>query len=689
MERCHLYLPLVDSSGAPYSYAEVTLVIPETGRPIDEPVYLGPHGGAPQSWPILLDPAVIDLWTDRPLRVTVQAALPGSATLTRSGVDILPAPSATVKTVRPLHIGDSTGLDGQALLAVSPDGTASWQVLDALRTHRHAGDAPGSTVLSPTEIDDIYPQQTWLGGRGGGVQGERSSMLGSGGLPNGVDSTVVGRGTASDGAVAVGGLSVASADTVAMGAGTATAKAGQVALGRNTNASLGAQSAVAIGHAVSALVGDDIQVHTSLTERATGEVIIGSGPLPDPSWITDPAYTALLGNVVVPRHFAPQASAVLGGSAGKLGLFGGTGAFRSLVSSSSIITSTPGRYAALSLLYALDRLGLIYLLDGAIDDELASWSKTFAHNANMVLEAGDDGSKGGDLDRAKRNATGEGTITYQTVNDLRDFTARVFTWSQPSNPANHVNEISAYVSPDNVAWTSVPLAWQPVQPTAADWGQTWASNGRPLPAGMKYLQFRINLNSQPWTPQIGRVVVRSVPTRNLALNPSLTNDISNTQNFGPSVTRSRVTTESKGGGSSLRHLNGSASTAGSTWTIEDVQGPATVQVGVWVKIPTTTILARGLISWLTEDLTSLQIKELLPLPEPDANGWVYVSGSYLVKAGQTCSRIGVSFRTNSGGIWYSDLLMVEKGNTLHSYVDGEQTGCVWEGAPHASTSRRL
>ncbi|MFE6000320.1 hypothetical protein ACFQ6C_26225 [Streptomyces sp. NPDC056454] len=690
MERCHLYLPLVDSSGATYSYAEVTLVVPETGKPIDEPVYLQPHGGAPQTWPILLDPAVVDLWTDRPLRVTVQAALPGGATLTRSGMDILPAPSATVKTTQPLQIGSADGLDGQALLAVSPDGTASWQVLDGLRTHRHSGNAPGSTVLGPAQIKDIYPQQTWLGAPGTGTQGERSSVLGGEGVPDGTESTAVGRGTASDRAVAIGAASSASADTVAVSPGSTAGKAGQVVVGRNSSAAPGGAGGVVIGSGVTAATGNMIRLQGALTETESGTVILGQGTLPDLSWLQGAGHTVLLGSVVASRYLGVRGSAILGGAGGTVGVFGGAGSARPFASTAGIISSTPGRYAALSLMYALDRLGLIYLLDGAVDDELADWSKTFEHNANMVLETGDsNGSKGGDLSRAKRNGVGEGTVTYRTVDDLRDFTARIFTWSQVSNPANHTNEITAYVSTNNATWTPVPLAWQPVQATAADWGQTWVSNARPLPAGMKYLQLRVNLNSQASTPQIGRVIVRTAPTRNLALNPSLTNDLSNTQSFGASVTRARVTNESRVSPASVRHINDSTDMAGSTWSIEPVRGGGWVQVSAWVKIPSTTTVTSGLISWLTEDNTVLQTKELLPLGTPNANGWVFVAGSYLLTAGQTCSRIGLSFETNSGGTWYADVLMVERGSTLHSYVDGAETGCVWEGEPHASTSRRL
>ena len=190
MDRCHLYLPLVDASGTLYPYAEVTLLDLETGTPIDEPVYLDPRGGAPQEWPVLIDPAVINFWTDNPLRVTVQALLPGGATFTRSGVDITPAPAATIRSEEPVRIGSADGLSSEAMLAVSPDGTAAWQVLDVLRFHVHEGDAPESTMLGQADLTDIYPSQTWVGNSPVGAQGEGSTVLGANGRPDGEAAVV-------------------------------------------------------------------------------------------------------------------------------------------------------------------------------------------------------------------------------------------------------------------------------------------------------------------------------------------------------------------------------------------------------------------------------------------------------------------------------------------------------------------
>jgi hypothetical protein len=509
VDRCHLYLPLVDSSGVTYRFAEVTLLDTETGTPIEEPVYLDPYGGAPQTWPVLIDPAVINFWTDTPMRVTVQALLPGGSTFTRTGVDITPAPPATVRTQHPLKIGPSDGLDGTAMLAVSPNGSAIWQVLDSLRTHRHEGDAPDSTVLGPTDLTDIYPNQTWLGKDIAGAQGEGATALGALGQTTADEATVLGRGTAGLRAVAIGGGANAPTSSVVIGAGANASQLEQVALGHNANAAPGPRGAVILGANTTASADSAVKASTGVSVTEGGNVVLGNGTLPDLSWLPD-KYVAILGNAVAARFFAVRNDASLGGGASTVGFYGNPGTYVPLVNSSGVITSTPGRAALLSLLAALDQLGMIYLTDGAIDDEFVDWTKTNAHSANAVLETGDaDGSKAGDVNRAKRNAAGSATVTYLQSAGLRDFRLRAFGWANAGTP-DLKTELVADVSANGTTWTRVPLAFQTLTATTNSWYQTWAANNGRLPAGSKYLRLTLDVNAAIFTPQIGRVIVRAV-----------------------------------------------------------------------------------------------------------------------------------------------------------------------------------
>ncbi|MFI0967051.1 hypothetical protein ACH4S8_37555 [Streptomyces sp. NPDC021080] len=508
MDRCHLYLPLVDSSGAPYPYAEITLLDLDDGTPISEPVYLDPHGGAPQEWPILVDPAVIDLWTDNPLRVTVQALLPGGASFTRSGVDITPAPAAVVLSADPVHIGSAEGLSGEAMLAISPDGSAVWQVLDVLRFHEHEGDAPQSTVLGSPDLTDIYPGQTWVGRTPTGTQGTDAAVLGGDAHPGGDDAVALGRATAGPNAVAAGATASATDSSVTLGAATGTGQPNQVVLGRAATAAAAPDGAVVVGSGVTAPSGNSVTVRSGAQITSDGKVIVGQGTLPDLSWVD--WSVAILGNAVMSRFFAARRDAVIGGVVSPVGVFGAAGSTQPLVSTAGVTTSTPGRAALLSLMAALDQMGLVYLTDGATDDELADWTKANAHSSNMILETGDsDGSKAGDLNRARRNATGPGTVTYLVGTGIRDFRVHVFA-SQPSGPdaATLATELVAHISADNVTWQPITLAWQALTATTGTWFQTWAANARPVPSGFKYLRLTADINASAATPQIGRVVVR-------------------------------------------------------------------------------------------------------------------------------------------------------------------------------------
>lgn len=66
-----------------------------------------------------------------------------------------------------------------------------------------------------------------------------------------------------------------------------------------------------------------------------------------------------------------------------------------------------------------------------------------------------------------------------------------------------------------------------------------------------------------------------------------------------------------------------------------------------------------------------------------------ITGAYTAGAGETIDRVGVAFTVASGTVWWADACMAEAGGDLHPYVDGDQPGCVWDGTPNASTSRRV
>ncbi|MFJ9113026.1 hypothetical protein [Streptomyces sp. NPDC102283] len=173
--------------------------------------------------------------------------------------------------------------------------------------------------------------------------------------------------------------------------------------------------------------------------------------------------------------------------------------------------------------------------------------------------------------------------------------------------------------------------------------------------------------------------------RNLALNPSVEVNITDTQSYGPSITRTRVTSRSRVGAACIEHTHTAASSAGTTWTISPQTAGTTVQVGIWVWIPATGITT-GQITWRSGTMTLRNA--VLPVL-PTAGGWVRISASHTLTAGQTCDRVGLAFAASTGTTWWADACMAEPGSALHPYVDGTQPGCVWDGTAHASTSRRV
>ncbi|MFE7624621.1 hypothetical protein [Streptomyces sp. NPDC057509] len=169
--------------------------------------------------------------------------------------------------------------------------------------------------------------------------------------------------------------------------------------------------------------------------------------------------------------------------------------------------------------------------------------------------------------------------------------------------------------------------------------------------------------------------------QNLALNPSLTTGLADTQNVG-SVTRARVTSDARYGAGSVQHTHTVTGSAGSTWTIAAVSS-GTVQVGIWVRIPEG--VTSGLLVWRSGTTTLKTTAFALPA----AGEWARITGAYTLTSGQSCDRVGLTLACEAGTTWLADGCQAEAGDDLHPYVDGDQPGCVWDGAPNASTSRRV
>ncbi|MGK4583488.1 hypothetical protein [Kitasatospora sp. HPMI-4] len=171
--------------------------------------------------------------------------------------------------------------------------------------------------------------------------------------------------------------------------------------------------------------------------------------------------------------------------------------------------------------------------------------------------------------------------------------------------------------------------------------------------------------------------------RNLVYNPSLEVDLSNTQAYGSSLNRARITTDAQSGTACLQQTATADTTAGTTWSMEPVTAAGTtVQVAGWVKTTTATAMrivlrnAVGTVSTAAAGTTA-------------AGAWSRVSASYTLQPGDSIDRVGVYATVTNGTSWLTDSVQAETGPTLHPYADGTSLGWWWDGVPHASTSRTI
>ncbi|MFD5838228.1 hypothetical protein ACFWHV_32465 [Streptomyces collinus] len=193
---------------------------------------------------------------------------------------------------------------------------------------------------------------------------------------------------------------------------------------------------------------------------------------------------------------------------------------------------------------------------------------------------------------------------------------------------------------------------------------------------------------EPWAGAVLSVDYKS-PTdtaRNLVLNPSAEVDLGSTVTLGANVTRSRTTADARFGSACWEHTHtGAAAEAGSLWLIEPQSEGTTLTASFWIKL-VSGALTPGYVGFRFGTNTPIRVN-LAALPA--AGQWARVSATYTLGPGESCDRVGVALNGSTGMVWRADGAMCEVGEVLHDYVDGTQPGCVWDGAAHASTSRRV
>lgn len=196
MTRAHLHLPLIDSSGALFPYASVTLNEAD-GSPFQSDVFVQPTGGNAVVFPLFVDPGIIDVWLDVPSRVQVVAEVSNNVRIVLDGVDVLPYPPTILQAPASLTVTGAANPVTQGVLMSAAPGEAAFRVADPIGTHEHQGDSAGSVVLTGEEPRDFNPYQSWVGyhaGENAAPSSAASSALGDQADIYGASATLLGAG---------------------------------------------------------------------------------------------------------------------------------------------------------------------------------------------------------------------------------------------------------------------------------------------------------------------------------------------------------------------------------------------------------------------------------------------------------------------------------------------------------------
>jgi hypothetical protein len=167
----------------------------DTGNPVSTNVYVQPEGGNPVSFPLFVDPAIVDVWTEDPVRVQIVAEVTDNVRIFLDGVDIIPPAANIFRAPEPLAIDGADNTVNTAVLMASEPGRAQFRVADPVGTHEHGGDSSGSVVLTGEAPADFNPYQTWVGyhaGENTAPNSTASSAYGAHAELNGASSTILG-----------------------------------------------------------------------------------------------------------------------------------------------------------------------------------------------------------------------------------------------------------------------------------------------------------------------------------------------------------------------------------------------------------------------------------------------------------------------------------------------------------------
>lgn len=182
---------------------------------------------------------------------------------------------------------------------------------------------------------------------------------------------------------------------------------------------------------------------------------------------------------------------------------------------------------------------------------------------------------------------------------------------------------------------------------------------------------------------------------NLVTNPSFETNTAGWSGGGGFTSTARSTDFAAFGSQSVKLVpNGTTGfPAIHTANLGAITEGETVTNSGWVYVPDgSTAQVRVRVEWL--DSTGAVLDFTQSDAQPGNDDWFRLAATSQAPAGAAGWWLKVAVRGADGtpapgDVCYVDGLMATRGGEVVDYIDGDQPNCVWDGAAHASTSRRI
>ncbi|MFE3169335.1 phage distal tail protein [Streptomyces sp. NPDC059224] len=205
-----------------------------------------------------------------------------------------------------------------------------------------------------------------------------------------------------------------------------------------------------------------------------------------------------------------------------------------------------------------------------------------------------------------------------------------------------------------------------------------------------------SVSTTAYSPSAGRAYPLTysgvTEVRNLVLNPSAEVDVANIAAYTSSGTAPTIAQNTPGfgarwGADTALVTYSAAATGGARYLLgESIPAGTPVRFIAYVYLPSTSGVSA--LQMLYFNGTTL-INTPSSLTTPGAGGWNRIEAQFTVPVGQVCDGVGIRMTTTGASALHIDGVMATPSSATQPYVDGDQFGCVWDGTPQASMSRRV